>query len=311
MAGPAILLRSEGALVEVNDPNSSAGWLVVPGVSGYSEQGGEATSREVSSFEGIRAVTGRPGIGTVQITYASYLAHVPANRAILAAKAESRSLQFRVTTPEEAIASASGETAAIAIGSDGIVDQGSSDKDSEKFDFTSEDLGPGLVLALFVSTDDTVAAAVEEGKDQVTFDGTAPTPDFAEGHRIAFGTGALASPPSYTVRSVAGRVVTLVEPTSEPIAADAVAWRAGLTGGYNDTGIRILESISEVGVALINPKETVAATKFAQLIVPSLRRQFTATIQQAGSWELGDQSQVGSTMTLQPSATLADPTVLY
>ena len=304
MAGPAILLRSEGAVVEVNDPNSSDGFIEIPGVSGYTEQGGEATSREVTSFSGTRAVSGLPGVGTVQFTYASYLPHHPANRTILSAKADGRTLQFRATTPVEAVAAAYGTGTSISVATTGIVSQPAASGADSVFDFTSDDLGPGLVLALFTATGSAVNGALDEDSEaEVAIDGTAPSPAFGVGDRISFGQ----NPPSYTVRKASATALTLDQPLSAAVADDAVISRAA-------TGVLyVVESISEGGILKVAPKPSAATTAvtFAQLLIPRLRRSFTASVQNAGSWELGDQSQLGSTMTLQPVAALADPTALY
>ena len=309
MAGPAILLPSEGTVVEVNDPNNSEGYIAIPGVSAYSEQGGEAPTREVTSFEGTRAVVGSPGIGTVQITYASFLSHHPANRAIAAAREAARALQFRITTPVRPVAAAFGDGTAVTIESDGKVVFGPAPNATSTIDGTSDDLGPGLVLAMFADS----GAAINQSanyavghRGNITYDGS-PTPAFAPDQRVAFGTAP--APPSYRIASVddAGSPTyfTLTEALSEGITDNDTIYIA-------DSTIRVVERITESGDIYVDPRAAVTgASAFVQLLVPRLRRAFSATIQNASRWELGDQSQVGSTMTLQPSAALPEPTVLY
>ena len=96
-------------------------WNEIPGVSGYSESGGEAPERDVVAFSGVTKRTGHPRVPSIEVNAVYAPAH-PAWKAVRKASIDRSLLQFRLITPEEDLFSINKSGHTVAIAKTGVVD---------------------------------------------------------------------------------------------------------------------------------------------------------------------------------------------
>jgi len=138
----SVAVQTENGRVEIlNNGN----WIDVPGISGISESGGDASTREVPTFQNVIQHTGNVRPPTVSISIAGYVPVHPTFKIIDDAKKGNRALTFRYEFPESEVrASAANTTAAVAM-TTGVVTFGGT---GENPDFTVEELGRGHALKI-------------------------------------------------------------------------------------------------------------------------------------------------------------------
>ncbi len=97
-------------------------WIEIPGVSGYSESGGEAPERDIVAFSGIAKRSGHPRVPSIELQAVYQPAHA-AWKEIRNASIAGTVLQFRVTTKEDEIlpAASSGDNKAGIAQTTGVV----------------------------------------------------------------------------------------------------------------------------------------------------------------------------------------------
>ena len=131
---------SEFAKLEYSSDNGSS-WNEIPGISGYTESGGEAPERDVVAFSGVAKRSGHPRVPSIEVN-AVYSPSHPAWKAVRKASLDRDVLKFRLTTAEEEIFSvnSSGNTVAIAITTGVVTFAGTQQPGA------SECLSPGQVI---------------------------------------------------------------------------------------------------------------------------------------------------------------------
>lgn len=95
-------------------------WNEIPGVSGYSESGGEAPERDVVAFGGVAKRTGHPRVPSIEVNAVYAPAH-PAWKAVRKASLGRDLLKFRLTTAEEDLFSVNSSGNTVAIAATGVV----------------------------------------------------------------------------------------------------------------------------------------------------------------------------------------------
>jgi len=128
---------SENATLELLDGSD---WVKIPGMTNYSETGGEAPTREVVAWEGSAQRVGSPRPPTVEFGMTASPAHRTWGK-LRTAYTSTTSLQFRMTTKEESVfgPSSSGVTARVAAG-------GAVTLAGDGADFSSAEYAPGMIL---------------------------------------------------------------------------------------------------------------------------------------------------------------------
>ena len=107
MAGGLAVIPGDGSTVYVqgaavldnNDTLTVSSELAVPGVSGWTEGGGDTPTRDVVAFEGVSAQSGRARAQTIECEVAAYAPFHQAWRLIRAALIRKTSLTFTLRTP--------------------------------------------------------------------------------------------------------------------------------------------------------------------------------------------------------------------
>ena len=165
MAGGQPLIRAEGTVVEYLD---GAAWTDFPFVSGVTGTPAEAPETEIRSFTNVSKLAGLPGVPSVSVTVASYMAHLPAVKRVLEAGQSGELLQWRVRTALKSIGAPPDTTAAIAT--TGVVTFSGA---GTAPDLTSDNYGRGDVISIgarhfiIVSISDTgVAMVVDSATDK-------------------------------------------------------------------------------------------------------------------------------------------------
>ncbi len=140
----------------------------VPGVTGYSESGGEAPDREIVSFGTVAKRTGLARVPTVEVQAVYQPAH-PVWKGLRKAMLDGTALRFQLETRGETVyeIDKDGHTAAIAAKSGAVTLVG-----DEKPDLSEPRFGEGMVLQIgsakrvirSISAD---GAAAVEGTDAV------------------------------------------------------------------------------------------------------------------------------------------------
>lgn len=137
----SVAVQTESGRVEIM---SSGSWVDIPGVSGISESGGDATTREINTFQNTIQHTSNVKPPTISISIAGYVPTLPIYKTIDDAKRGNRPLTFRYTFAEQEIrpSSGNGNTAAIAQTTGAVTFAGDTP------DFTVEELGRGMALKI-------------------------------------------------------------------------------------------------------------------------------------------------------------------
>ncbi len=110
---------SEFAKLEYSSDNGNS-WNEIPGISGYTESGGEAPERDVVAFGGVAKRSGHPRVPSIEVN-AVYSPSHPAWKAVRKASLDRDVLQFRLTTAEEDIFSVNSSGNTVAIAGTGVV----------------------------------------------------------------------------------------------------------------------------------------------------------------------------------------------
>ena len=130
---------SEFAKFEYSSDNQV--WNEIPGISGYTESGGEAPERDVVAFSGVAKRSGHPRVPSIELQAVYQPAHA-AWRAMRKASIEGGVLQFRMTTKEESLFAIDKTGHTVAIAATGVVTLAG----AVKPDFTEAQYGVGQVI---------------------------------------------------------------------------------------------------------------------------------------------------------------------
>ena len=130
MAGGLAVIPGDGsqvlvqgaAVLDNNDTLTISSELAVPGVSGWTEGGGDTPTRDVVAFEGVSAQSGRARAQTIECEVAAYAPFHQAWRLIRAALIRKTSLTFTLRTPRiEIYPETDGGVKFALTGSSGVV----------------------------------------------------------------------------------------------------------------------------------------------------------------------------------------------
>ena len=138
MAGGLTVHGSEFVKVE---HESAGSWIEIPGISSYTESGGEAPERDIVAFSGVAKRSGHPRVPSIEMNAVYQPAH-SAWRALRVASQAGTILRFRATTKEKKPFSLDKTGETVAIAATGVVTFAG----SEKPDFTSGQFGVGMVI---------------------------------------------------------------------------------------------------------------------------------------------------------------------
>ena len=116
-------------LVKLEYSKNGDAWSEIPGVSGYSESGGEAPERDVVAFGGVAKRTGHPRVPSIEVNAVYAPAH-PAWKAVRKASLNRELLKFRLITPQEDLFSVNSSGNTVAIADTGVVTFAGTDKPS-------------------------------------------------------------------------------------------------------------------------------------------------------------------------------------
>lgn len=130
---------SEFAKLEYSSDGTT--WIEVPGISGYTESGGEAPERDIVAFSGVAKRSGHPRVPAIECSAVYAPAHA-AWKAIRVASIKGTLLRFRLTTLEETIESIKGSGNTVAIPTTGVV----AFAGTVKPNFKEGLIGPGQVI---------------------------------------------------------------------------------------------------------------------------------------------------------------------
>ena len=157
MAGGLNVIPGDGSVVAIQNPNDANEYWAIPGVSAWTEGGGDTPQRDVVAFEGVSSQQGRTRAQTVECEVSAYS---PLHRAwVEAKKAQDESSKrnfvlfterqeywpFGVDAAVQHIAipqPGAGETSAIATIAGTGVGSG------KALDLTSSNFAPGMTFAV-------------------------------------------------------------------------------------------------------------------------------------------------------------------
>ena len=138
---PFQFIDSDDMLIEASFDGGSS-WGEITGPTSYTESGGDATSRQISTLRGNRQRSGKPGIPTVAIECIP-APHLRVFRKIKEFAFASKSVQFRATSKasEDIVAKTSGgDTAAVAANTGAVTFAGTSP--------SLDNVAPGDILVI-------------------------------------------------------------------------------------------------------------------------------------------------------------------
>ena len=146
MPGGLGVIGSESSVLEYQD--AAGAWHFVPGVSSWTESGGDAPTRDVVAFEGVGSKTGRQRPQTVECEVAAYMPNHPAWKYMRNAAVAKTVIRVRLTTlAEELYKQTAGKTLAVpalGVGAYGVATvAGNGD-----FDPTSSNFAPGMEVVI-------------------------------------------------------------------------------------------------------------------------------------------------------------------
>ena len=130
---------SEFARFEYSSDNQV--WNEIPGISGYTESGGEAPERDVVAFSGVAKRSGHPRVPSIELQAVYQPAHA-AWKAMREASIDGEVLKFRMTTKEETFFAIDKTGHTVAIAATGVVTLAG----AVKPDFTEAQYGVGQVI---------------------------------------------------------------------------------------------------------------------------------------------------------------------
>lgn len=130
---------SEFAKFEYSSDNQV--WNEIPGISGYTESGGEAPERDVVAFSGVAKRSGHPRVPSIELQAVYQPAHA-AWKAMREASVGGKVLQFRMTTQEESLFAIDKAAHTVALATTGVVTLAG----AVKPDFTEAQYGVGQVI---------------------------------------------------------------------------------------------------------------------------------------------------------------------
>ena len=180
MPGGLAVIGSESSVLEYQD--SGGKWRFVPGISSWTESGGDAPTRDVVAFEGVGSKTGRQRPQTIECEVAAYAPQHPGWKYMRAAAVAKTVIRVRLTSLKEVIykgtAEAKNRTIAIAE-TTGLVTTKAVAQGPAEPDFTESTFAPGMVIEIgndrytiaYIKGINTNAADEEQGLTNPANDG--------------------------------------------------------------------------------------------------------------------------------------------
>ena len=139
MAGGLTVHGSEFVTLEYSSDGSA--WIAVPGITSYTESGGEAPERDIVAFSGVAKRSGHLRVPSIEMNAVYSPAHA-AWRALRTVSLKGTLLQFRLTTKKETFESISGSGNTVAIAVTGVVTFAGTLRPN----FAEGVIGPGQVI---------------------------------------------------------------------------------------------------------------------------------------------------------------------
>ena len=135
---------SENVKVEVSSDGTM--WAEVPGISDYTESGGEAPTREVVAFQGTKQSVGKPRPQTIELTATAPVLLHPTWKLITNAYRNNLTINVRVDFPDQILRSISPSGTTAAISAAGAVTFAGPDE--SRPDFTKDDFNVGDAIRI-------------------------------------------------------------------------------------------------------------------------------------------------------------------
>ena len=151
MPGGLAVIGSESSVLEYQDGDK---WRFVPGISSWTESGGDAPTRDVVAWEGVGSKTGRQRPQTIECEVAAYAPQHPGWKFIRAAAVSKTVIRVRLTTLKESVykgtAAAKNRTIEVADADkdSGIVTVKAVAEGPAEPDFSSSTFAPGMVIVV-------------------------------------------------------------------------------------------------------------------------------------------------------------------
>ena len=152
MAGGLAVVPGDGTFIEVKGNvggiNSGSDFWRLPGVSSWTEGGGDTPSRDIVSFEGVSSQSGRARAQTIECEVSAYAPRHRAWRLVRAALIGATTLEFRLRTARQQILSAAPENVTLAIATNGTVTVAGTAKAAFNTRLAGSEFAPGMALEI-------------------------------------------------------------------------------------------------------------------------------------------------------------------
>ena len=144
MPGGLAVVGSESSVLEYQIADGT--WKFVPGISSWTESGGDAPTRDVVAFEGVGSKTGRQRPQTIECEVSAYAPQHPGWKFLRNAAVNKTVIRVRLTTLKEDIyQGVDGKNRTIAIATTGLV---TVDGAFTEPDFKSSTFAPGMAIKI-------------------------------------------------------------------------------------------------------------------------------------------------------------------
>ena len=157
MAGGLAVVPGDGTYIEVKgkvgDIDSKANFWRLPGVSSWTEGGGDTPTRDIVSFEGVSSQSGRARAQTIECEVTAYAPRHRAWRLVRAALIATTTLEFKLRTARQVILSAPPENVTLAVAATtGVVTVAGTAKAAFNERLQGSEFAPGMVLEIAASS---------------------------------------------------------------------------------------------------------------------------------------------------------------
>ena len=153
MAGGLAVVPGDGSFIEVKgavgDIDSGGKWWRLPGVSSWTEGGGDTPTRDIVSFEGVSSQSGRARAQTIECEVSAYAPRHRAWRLVRAALIGATTLEFRLRSARQVLLSAAPDNVTLAAAKGtGVVTVSGTAKAAFNARLAGSEWAPGMVLEL-------------------------------------------------------------------------------------------------------------------------------------------------------------------
>ena len=167
MAGGLAVVPGDGTFIEVKGKvdgiDSKANFWRLPGVSSWTEGGGDTPSRDIVAFEGVSSQSGRARAQTIECEVSAYAPRHRAWRLIRAALIASTTLEFKLRTSRQQILSAPPASTNLAVAATtGVVTVSGSAKAAFNTRLAGSEFAPGMVLEIAESAGAVESLVIED-----------------------------------------------------------------------------------------------------------------------------------------------------